>query len=285
MENNHYKRVISYFSKKAAQYDLVDKQLYWSLSDQLLKKIIDKKIVDNFLNSKELRIMDAGAGTGRWSLVLYDLFKKKKRQVQLDLVDITQPMLKEAEDKIRKRGLNKQIRTYVGNIEDLSGYKNNFYDIIISFYNVLSFAENPKKILREAYKKLKNNGLYACIVSNKYHSYFFNIITAKGSGLKEISDSSKVRFNKNMPSIHCFTPAGIRSLFEEVGLKNIEVMGFPNFIYPDIEETYLVGQSCRHQNILKNKKIFSQILRTEYKECFNSDSSARGNTLLVIGRK
>lgn len=285
MKNNHYRKVVYYFSRKAAQYDLVDKQSYWNLSDRLLKKIIAKKIVDTFSKNKMLQIMDAGAGTGRWSLILHDLFKKRKVKTQLDLIDVTPLMLKEAEKKIKRRGITNQMKTHVGNIEDLSSYKNSFYDIAISFYNVLSFAEKPPKVLREIYKKLKNNGLYACVVSNKYHAYFFNIITDGGSDLKKISNSSKVRFNKNMPYIHCFTPKKIESLFRKAGFKNIEVLGFPNFIYPNIEETYLTGESRRHKNTLKNKKIFIRILRTEYKECFNPDLAARGNTLLVTGRK
>ena len=46
MKNNDYRKVVSYFSKKATQYDLVDKQSYWNLSDRLLEKIIGKKIND-----------------------------------------------------------------------------------------------------------------------------------------------------------------------------------------------------------------------------------------------
>ena len=284
MENNHYKKVISYFAQKATKYDFVDKQLYWELSDQLLRRIVRKKIINNFTN-KQLRIMDAGAGTGRWSLILYDLFKKRGTKTHFDLIDITPHMLKEAETKIKKKGIIKQMKTYLGNIENLSVYENDFYDIAISFYNVLSFVEKPQKAMQEIYKKLRNNGLYASIVSNKYHSYFFNIITNRGLDLENISNLSKVRFNKNMPYIHCFTPIQIKQLYEKAHFRNIEVIGFPNFIYPNIEETYLVGQSHSHQNILSNKKIFNKILEIEYKECFNPDLSARGNTLLIIGRK
>ncbi len=285
MRGNHYKKVISYFSKKASKYDLVDKQSYWNLSDQLLKKIVNKKIIGKFLNRKKLQIMDAGAGTGRWSLMLHDLFKNKKIKTQFDLIDITPLMLKEAENKAKKRGISQQIKTYIGNIEDLSEYKNDFYDIAISFYNVLSFSKNPSLILREIYKKIKRRSLYVCIVSNKYHAYFFNIMTDNGSDLRKIKDSSKVRFNKNMPYVHCFTPNEIRLLFKKAGFKKIEVIGFPNFVYPNIEETNLTGESHRYKKILNNKKIFNQILQTEYKECFNSDLSARGNALLVIGEK
>lgn len=280
----HYKKVITYFSKKASSYDLVDKQLYWKLSDHLLKKIIMKKIVSKFLKKKKLQIMDAGAGTGRWSLILYQLFKVKKIRTQFDLVDITPLMLKEAEYKIKKRKID-CMKTYIGNIENLSMFKDNFYDIVISFYNVLSFVDKPIKALKEIYRKLKRGGLCACSVANKYHAYYFNILTNKGSDLTTISNQSKVRFTKKMPYIHCFTPEKIRSLFEKASFKKVEVIGFPNFIYPTIEETKVKGQSQYYKTLLKNKKIFNRILNLEYKECFNPNLAARGNSLLVIGQK
>lgn len=283
--NNHYKQVVSYFAAKAAKYDLVDKQLYWSLSDQLLKKIVIKKIVTPFADNKKIDVMDAGAGTGRWSVVLHELFKKKGIKTRFDLIDITPSMLKVAREKINRKGIAKDIKIHIDNIEDLSSYKNNSYDIVISFYNVLSFVEKPGKALQEIYKKLKNNGLYASIVSNKYHSYFFNIITNNGSQLEYINKQSRVRFNKEMPYIHCFTPREITTLYENAGFKNIEVIGFPNFIYPNMEETQIEGQSNYLRCILKNRKTFNKVLGIEFKECFNSDVSARGNTLLAIGKK
>jgi len=284
MVNKHYKKVISYFAKKASDYDLVDKQLYWSLSDELLKKIIGKKIVDNFSRKKAM-IMDAGTGTGRWSLILYNLFKKKGVKTYFDLVDITPQMLEEAKRKIKKNHLTQEMKIHVNNIENLSGFKNDSYDIAISFYNVLSFVEKPRKAIGEIYKKLRGGGLYASVVSNKYHAYFFNILTDQGAEISKINASSKVKFNKKMPYIHCFTPLQIKSIYSDAGFRDVEVIGFPNFIYPNIEETYIVGQSTFHRNILKSKKNFQKIIDIEYKECFNPEAAARGNTLLVIGKK
>ena len=88
-----------------------------------------------------------------------------------------------------------------------------------------------------------------------------------------------------MPYIHCFTPNGLKKIFQDVGFKEVIIIGFPNFIYPNIEDTYILGQSQKNQNILQDKAIFDKILNVEYSECFNSDLAARGNSLLVIARK
>ena len=283
MANSYYKDVIKYFSKKASKYDLVDEQLYWHLSDELLKKIIQVKLVEPFLGKKELKVLDAGAGTGRWSLVLYDFLKKNFR-LRFDLVDITKEMLAEADRKIRKKGLTDVMETRLENIENLSNYSNNYYDIAISFYNVLSFVEKPGRVLKEIFKKLRKRGLYVSIVANKYHSYFFTILTNRIDELANIK-KGRVRYNKEMPPIRCFAPDEIKKLYQESGFKKVEVIGFPNFVYPNIEDTKIEGQSKQSRNILKNKKTFQKIIDIEFQECFNQDLAGRGNVLLVIGRK
>lgn len=283
MINSYYKDIIKYFNKKAEKYDLVDEQLYWLLSDKLLAKIIQLKLIKPFSKKKELRILDAGAGTGRWSLILY-VFLKKNFKLHFDLIDISKKMLNEADKKIKKRGLVNIMKISIGNVEKLSNCPNNYYDIAISFYNVLSFTEKPDRAIKEIFKKLKRKSLYASIVANKYHSYFFNLLNNNINELKEVQ-GGRVKYSKDMPYIHCFTPTVIKRLYQRAGFKNIEVIGFPNFIYPNIEDTKLEGQSDRNKNILENKDNFRKILNIEFKECFNKDIVGRGNVLLVIGRK
>ncbi|MDD3085061.1 MAG: class I SAM-dependent methyltransferase [Candidatus ainarchaeum sp.] len=283
--SRHYNKVKKYFSEKAEKYDMVDEQLYWKLSDDLLKKIVEKKIVKNNLNKNKINILDAGAGTGRWSLILHDFFKKEKISSQIDMVDITEKMLNEANKKIKNKNISNSFNSYVGNIEDLSFLEDNYYDVAISFYNVLSFTENPLVAIEEIYKKIKKGGIYVSIVSNKYHSYFFKILTNDIKELNRVKDDSLIRFNDNMPHIHCFTPNEIKNYYRKANFLNVEVFGFPNFVYPNIEETFLEGQNMKNKNILSRKSNFNKIIDLEFSECFNEELAARGNVLLIFGKK
>ena len=285
MKQDYMHEIKKYFRNKAAQYDEVDRQLYWRLSDELLKLIIKRKIAGEFRLKRHVRILDAGAGTGRWSLILFDLLNRKNVKLDFDLLDITKEMLNQAEIKIKKRNLQDTFRVREKNIEDLSDCPDEIYDIALSYYNVLSFTTNPKRAIKEVFKKLKKRGIYTVTVANKYHSYFFNALTDRASEFETIFDKSKIRFNKKMPYIHCFTPNGLKKIFQDVGFKEVIIIGFPNFIYPNIEDTYILGQSQKNRNILQDKAIFDKILNVEYSECFNSDLAARGNSLLVIARK
>jgi ubiquinone/menaquinone biosynthesis C-methylase UbiE len=283
--DNYYKEVKDYFAKKANKYDLVDNQLYWKLSDDVLKEILKIKLINKLKSVDQLAILDAGAGTGRWSFVLYELLKDKKIDSCFDLVDITREMLNEADKKIEAAKLNNIFKTHLQNIEDLSKYKDNYYDIAISFYNVLSFVNEPLIAIKEVFKKIKPGGIYLSVVANKYHSYFFNILNGNIADLDKIGNESLVRFNSDMPSIHCFTPNDIYNLYLKAGFEKIEVIGFPNLIYPNIEDTMITGQNLANKNILENKESFQKIKEIELKECFNSDISGRGNALLIIGIK
>ncbi|MFA7141690.1 MAG: class I SAM-dependent methyltransferase [Candidatus Paceibacterota bacterium] len=283
--SKHYSRVKGYFSQKAEKYDMVDEQLYWKLSDELLKKIVEEKIIKNNLSKKKINILDAGAGTGRWSLIIYDLLEKEKIKSQIDMVDITEEMLNEAEKKIKAKRISDSFNLYTGNIENLPFIKDEYYDIVISFYNVLSFVENPLVAIKEIYKKIKKGGVYVSVVANKYHSYFFKILTNDIKELSKIKNSSLVRFNDNMPYIHCFTPNKIKNYYKKANFSNVEVFGFPNFVYPNIEETFLEGQSIENKNILSDQDNFKKIFDLEFSKCFNEDLATRGNTLLCFGKK
>ena len=113
----HYKWVTDYFSKKASKYDLVDNQLYWKLSDDLAKFILEKEIISS-LNS-DVKILDAGAWTWRWTLFFNELFKNKWFNISWDLIDITKEMLDEAKNKINILGLDSNFNIKVWNIENL----------------------------------------------------------------------------------------------------------------------------------------------------------------------
>ena len=56
------KEVIEYFKNKATEYDLVENQIYWKLSDELLWSIFSKKVLDKL--PRGFKFIDAG----NWAL-------------------------------------------------------------------------------------------------------------------------------------------------------------------------------------------------------------------------
>jgi len=281
--NDYYQGVVEYFNQKAAAYDDVDKQLYWVLSDKFFKTILDKELSIDLAQKEHVRLLDAGAGTGRWTLVLEELFGNKITSGQL--IDISPGMLAEAEKKIAKRGLDKKYTCTVGNIENLSMIDDEQFDWSISFYNVISFVESPSKALHEISKKLKVGGLHISVIANKYHAYYFSILTNRLRELDNVRQNSKIKFNDAMPAIHCFTPKETRQLYLNNGFSAVRVLGGPNFIYPGMEETNIHGSTKQIVNKLIDADNFNKILDLELTHYGDSDVVGRSNVLLIIAKK
>lgn len=282
--NNYYKEISNYFNNKASVYDDVDDQLYWVLSDLFFKEILKKEIPKLIVGKREIKLLDAGAGTGRWAMFFYQLFHGEYK-IGGELIDISKKMLEEAKIKVAKNKLESKFKCLLGNIEEMNKIKNDNYDISLSFYNVISFVENPEKALREIAKKLKNGGIHVSIVANKYHSYYFSILTNQLDELNIIKNKSKVRFNKLMPYIHCYTPEELRNLYLNNGFNSVKIIGGPNFFYPGMEETYTHGNTDSIKNKLSSGNTFKKILEVELDNYDKKDIVGRGNVLMAIAVK
>jgi len=276
------KEIKEYFSKKAKDYDLVDEQKYWVLSDKVAELFLKDFIKD--IDLEEINLLDAGAWTGRWSEKFYNIAKEFKKNIKGKLIDITPEMLEVAKNKFHIKWIN-TFSFEVWNIENLDKEKDLSYDVGISFYNVLSFVDNYNKVISEIFKKLKKGGYYIGIVANKDHARYFAISTGRLEELNNIEKNSKIRFNPDMPSIWCFDFNELKKVFKNNWFREIKVYGLLKYIYPWMEETYLYWENEKNKKILDNFENFNRILDIEYKNFYDESSVSRGNTLLFIARK
>ena len=281
--SNHYENVKNYFNSKADNYDDVDDQLYWSFSDDFFKGVL-KRESNRFLLDKKIKILDAGAGTGRWTLFVNEIFKDKF-EISGTLIDISSKMLNVAKGKFEKLNLETNFKFVLGNIENMPNIRNNYYNLSISFYNVINFVKNPKKALLEINKKLEKGGFHISILASKYHSYYFSILTNRLEQIKEIKTRSKIKFNDDMPAIHCFTPEEAKNLYFSAGFREVKIFGGPNFIYPGMEETKIHGNTEEIQNKLINKDFYKELLDLELNNYDKNDIVGRANALIVVAQK
>lgn len=280
---SHNQNVQNYFNGKAKSYDDVDKQFYWVFSDLFYKEVLKKELKHFIKERQEIKLLDAGAGTGRWSENFYDLFNKDCH-ISGTLIDISKEMLNVAKKKYIKKGLNKYFNFIYGNIEEMNKIKDNSYDLSISFYNVISFVEHPEKALVEIKKKLKKNGLHIAVVGNTYHALYFSLLTGRTEQLKNVTLNSQIKFNDQMPDMKVFTPFEIKKLYKKSGFSNIKIIGGPNFLYPGMEETFVHGASDNLQKLLENNQTMKELLDIELKHYNDPNISGRANTLLVIAK-
>ena len=276
------KEVIEYFKNKAKDYDLVEDQTYWILSDKLLWENFKETVLNKLPN--DFSFLDAGGGTGRWTIKILEEYPNATGTI----VDISPEMLNEARKKIEYKQLSKRVRIIENNLENLEFIENielDQFNLSFNFHNVLGFVENPKRVIHELKAVTKKDGYIVSLVPNLYHNIFFNIFVNNLEFAIETLKTNKGRFTQNMPRMNMFTPNSIKDLYSEEGIITELISGFPITIYPGMQETQINGNSTHIQDILTNENMFNNIYEIERELFKNSDIAARGNQIYIIGRK
>jgi len=273
------RKVLDYFRNKADHYDDVDKQLYWNFSDAVLWNILYKLVLSK-LKNKKIKLLDAGAGTGRWGIKIAE-----ELGCETLLLDISKEMLEVAKRKIAKKKLTHLVTIQERDIEKPGFPKGSRYDLIILFHNVLSFVDKPQKALKNVERVTKKGGYVVVIVANKYHALYFSNVTSQFKELDRVIKRDQIKFAKDSPPMHTFTPNSLHNLLMKNGFSSAKIYGFPITIYPNMEETTLAKNSEYMKENLTQKNITRKLLEIESKVCLEEETASRGNMLLAIGRK
>jgi ubiquinone/menaquinone biosynthesis C-methylase UbiE len=274
--NKTIDETINYFKHKADKYDLVENQEYWSLSDRILWDLMTETL-DTL--PEDFIFLDAGGGTGRWTIKVLQNYPKSKGLIY----DISKDMLDEARAKQTRFNLSNRLEIIQGDLHDLSEISDGTIDIAFNFHNVLGFVEFPNTVLEKITSKLKNNGHLISFIPNKYHAIYFNVSLGQIGRAYE-SAEGKGRFTEDMPSMHLFTPESITKIYSENNLEKERILGFPIFIYPSYLETQLEGNTERLLDILKTENNFDSIYQLE-KRFLKEELAARGNNIYIVGTK
>lgn len=272
------KEVLNYFKNKAKDYDLVEGQTYWVLSDKLLWEIFKETVLNKL--PENFKFLDAGGGTGRWTLKILEEFPKAQGMI----IDISREMLNEARSKVKKRNYEKRVKIIEQNLEQIDNVKDDEFEISFNFHNVLGFVENPNTVINELHRVTKKGGYVVSLVPNLYHNIFFNIFVGNMELANETMKTKKGRFTREMPKMNMFTPDSIKDIYEKIGIKVELLSGFPITIYPGMQETQIDGNSEHVQDILSDEKTFNEIYNIEKSLFKNSDTASRGNQIYIIGR-
>ena len=273
------REVLSYFRNKADHYDDVDKQLYWNLSDAVLWNLLYKLVLSK-LKNKKIKLLDAGAGTGRWGIKIAE-----ELGCETLLFDISKEMLEVAKRKVAKKKLIHLVTIQQGDIEKPEFPEGSLYDLAILLHNVLSFVDNPQKALKNVGRVTNKGGYVVAIVANKYHALYFSNVTSQFGELDRVMKRGQIKFAKDSPPMHTFTQSSLYKLLKKSGFSSAKIYGFPITIYPNMEETTLAKNSKYMKKNLIQKDIMKKLLEIEGKVCLEEQAASRGNMLLAIGRK
>ncbi|GAA3836806.1 hypothetical protein GCM10022226_68420 [Sphaerisporangium flaviroseum] len=272
--------VLEYFRKKADDYDRVDEQVYWRLSDQLLWEALQDHVLPRLPQGG--RLLDAGGGTGRWTHRLL----RERRDLTCVLFDLSPDMTRHATAKAEQDGYLDRLSVVNGDLMEvadrLGGER---FDLVISFHNVLGFVADPDEVLRQLVMLMAPGAQLALVLPNRYHAAFFNVHVGALDEAESALAEARGRFTPDMPVMHLFTPALLQQTLTALGLAVSVRSGFPAFIYPGYQETQIEGTSAGVSRSLADPLRYERVLRMERRARVEPDLAERGNNLFFVARR
>ena len=165
----------------------------------------------------ENRILDIGAGTGRYSVAL------SNEGYQVDAIELVKYNLGVLKAK------KSNVKAYQGTALDLSRYQDNTFDITLLFgpmYHLFSY-EDKLKALSEAKRVTKANGIiFVAYVMNEYSVLVHGF---RDGHIKESLNNGKLdetfQTQTNIDDLYSYIRLDtINKLNEEVGLERIQII-------------------------------------------------------------
>ena len=268
--------ILRYFAQKADYYDLVEDQIYWNLSDSLLWYALKSYAISKL--PKKFDFLDAGGGTGRWTLRILEEFPISAGW----LYDLSKDMLMIAKKK--QKNLKDRWSIIQGDLQNMHDINDDQFDLTFNFHNVLGFIDSPLIAIKEMTRVTRTDGYLVSFIPNLYHTVYFNLTNGQIDEAERTLMTRHGKFTNDMPYLKLFTPASIKELYRKAGLRDIEVIGFPVSIYPGYDETQLEGSTQQIVDILGSKENFQKIFEIEKALLQQPEVAARGNNLFVWGR-
>ncbi len=195
--------------------------------------ITSLKYIHEYLKGKDNpRILDVGAGTGRYSIEL------AKEGYEVTAVELVQHNAGRIKQKAERLGLN--VKVYKGNAINLKKLQNEEFDMVLVFGPMYHLGKTEDRVLalKEAKRVLKPDGvILAAYIMNEYSviSYAFKENNINQC-IKDGRLSSDFHTTASEDELYHFVRLEDMELFNELaGLKRIKVIaadGPANYIRP-----------------------------------------------------
>ena len=271
----------TFFKLHSENVDNSNNQGFWKITDEVTKTYI----LENTPQKDNITLVDFGGGTGRWLAILDKYFTNSK----FIIVDLSSDMLEKAQKKIDFGIFKNKVQLVKSNIEDIPLLNDNSADIIISTYNPLSFTNDPQKVINEAYRILKPNGV-AIITSQAYYNALYSKINnylADTKELKYIKNERKLKWNDFVPETWQLSKEDMESMYQKSGFKNIFSRGIATIIQPQSEDWDQTNNKLGSlsSKLNEDEEFYNFILELEINAGKDEFAVNRAMNLMVVGQK
>lgn len=262
----------AFFTRRAPRYDRIADGEFWAFSDRLLWALLSARLLPA-LGAGPVRFLDAGGGTGRWSLRLLSALPGATGV----LVDVSEGMLAVAREKARRRRAADRLSLVSHDLHRPIPRSLGRFDLALCFHNVAGLVADPAALLCRIAAAVRPGGHVAVVAPNLHQAAWVSVRDGRLAELKRLRDRSAVKYGPGVPEVLVFTPSLLRDCLRRAGADEIEVFGFPVSVSPVDPDESLPPS-------LSDPRARARLLPLEAALCQDEEVSPRGNSLLAIAR-
>ena len=262
MKDQDLNAVKEFHERTAEEYDKDYDTPYWRLYHEITWHNIKQFLPER----KSAVILDAGGGTGYWTIRL------AKLGYRIVLTDIAENMLKVAREKIRAVDLQAKVETRIVDIRDMSCFKSDYFDMALAEGDPVSYCLDAEKAIKELTRVVRPRTHVIVSVDSKY-SMVPRLIAERS--FDELSKLLRTGFLKGDFDFQAFTPEELKTLLESCGLKVVRIIGKPVL-------TQFIPKEERNEIVEEN---FTKLLKLELRFCDTPSLVGLGGHLEIVGIK
>jgi SAM-dependent methyltransferase len=270
--------VRAFFSRRAPRYDRIADTPFWDFSDRLLWELVQRALPRPRGSSRGagFRFLDAGGGTGRWSVRLLEAFPGSTGV----LLDVSPAMLGETRRKAERRGVADRLALVRHDLHDPFPFPRGSepFDVVLCLHNVAGLVADPGLLLRRLVRATRPGGLLVLVVPNLHQAAWVSLRDGRPAELRRLLSRGCVRYGPGVPEVLCFTPDYLRSLLVRAGCGEVAVHGFPVSVYP-------VDPAGTDPGLFGSPRAVRRLVALEAPFCLDEGAAARGNNLLALARR
>ena len=241
-----------------------------TLEGRLNKELEWEGIIKAILPDKREKVLDAGGGTGRITLLL------AKLGYQVTLIDLSPGMLTIAREKLRKEGLEHKVEIKEADISSMP-FSDETFGLVICLHGPFCYADSPK-VAKEFTRVLKMGGGIVVDTLSRYWAATSVLESDPEFALKLLKSERNHAYDAHGDWQRVFSPDEFQELFRQNGIKNIKIYG--SFY----QLPQLLSRECIEKQGL-NEPFFSQLVKVM--SCLNMIPSVIGmaRELILTGEK
>jgi ubiquinone/menaquinone biosynthesis C-methylase UbiE len=259
------RKVKKYYDDKSSTYDDYSRQFWSKVYDAVTWKITEPCIP----RSPEAVVFDAAGGTGKWTIPM------AKCGPRVVLGDISTGMLKTAERKIAREGLQKRIRVKLCDLRKLD-FEDETFDLVFCEH-ALGFIKEQDLAVKELVRVLKKDHPLILTGQNRY-VMSVSLVSDDVDYAYRVLLREKPFLMRNSLDVYTLSPEEFRQMLEANGIRIESIVGKLFTMPLGLSEQRMTSEDY-------TEEFLNRIMKIELELAGKPDSVALGSHLQAIGRK